>query len=439
MTGNWSRHALTLAFYSLLLAASHDIGCAQTAPSAKQREEADIREALGKIIAEDPAHAAQAQKVLDALAQPEGSAEGRQARNRRERGARRIVNGLPSRSHPAVGALLKGGTPQTAGLRCTGTLVGCDKFLTAAHCIAGDPAPRSYQVFFQEAGFFEVKAIQWAPEIYQEDKVPYFDLAMLTLARPVEGIAPMPINTSVKPLNNSIATIVGFGRTGGMRRDPGMKREGTVKLAACPGKYADASGLCWRFDADVIADASASNTCNADSGGGIFMRDDQGARVVEKLFGVVSGGDARDCMTNDLAFNVDVFKYRDWIATAGEGRLSSAMCGNPIGGGQISPMLETVSLTPGTPEISFTVEAPENASALRVAMNAEGNGKRQNQFEFSVFRSNHTDAPEKTCKYTGAGPFAFCVIEKPSSGSWTIVVKRTEGEGQAQITTLFVR
>src|ERR1700694_1909755 len=109
---------------------------AQANLSAKEQEEADIREELQRITKEEPEKAADAQKALDALNQPETSAGGRQTRNRRERGARRIVNGLPSRSHPAVGALVQGNDPHTARAWCTGTLVGCDKFLTAAHCIA---------------------------------------------------------------------------------------------------------------------------------------------------------------------------------------------------------------------------------------------------------------------------------------------------------------
>src|SRR5262249_4910274 len=160
-----------------------------------------------------------------------------------------------------------------ASALCTGTLVGCDKFLTAAHCIAKDPSPGSYLVFFQDLGFFEVKDIRWEKQQY---RFPYFDLAMLTLAKPAEGIAPMPINLSVQPLRVSVETIVGFGRTGGRHYDYGIKREGSVRTTACPANRARDQVLCWRFDADVTSSISAQNTCNADSGGGIFMRDNDG-------------------------------------------------------------------------------------------------------------------------------------------------------------------
>jgi hypothetical protein len=425
---------LAVALAVLVLAAGPNAARAQT-PAAKQQEDADILAELRRIVKEDPAHAAEAQKAIDALSQPDNTPAGRQARNRREKGSRRIVNGLPSRSHPAVGALVKGNAPQSAGAWCTGTLVGCDKFLTAAHCIADDPSPESYLVFFQELGFFEVKSIKWEKEKFSS---PIYDLAMLTLAKPVEGIAPMPINRTVKPLNNSVATIVGFGRTGGRRLDYGIKREGSVKTAACPETLARSNVLCWHFDADVVSSGSAQNTCNADSGGGIFMRDNDGARVVDKVFGVVTGGTDSNCTRNDVSYNVDVSSYSDWIAAAGEGRLSSAMCGKPLWDGTSrEPDHQTVRLDDATPEAALTIEAPEGVTALRVAMNAEDDGKHKNAFQFAAFSGTNPGAGN-ACADNGTGQFAFCAIDRPESGPWTIAVSRKQGQGEVQITTLFV-
>lgn len=404
--------------------------------SAKQQEEADIREELQRIVNEEPERAADANKALDALDQPESSARGRQSRNRRERSSRRIVNGMPSRSHPAVGALLQGNDPHTAKVQCTGTLVGCDKFLTAAHCIADHPSADQYLVFFQELGFFRVKAVKWQQDKYDS---PYFDWAMLTLARPVEGIAAMAINTSVEPLNGSIATIVGFGRTGGSRLDYGIKREGSVKLSACPDDLARSRALCWRYDADVQSNSSAQNTCHADSGGGIFMRDSDGPRIVEKVFGIVSGGMDDDCMKNDLSYNVDTFRYRDWIEAAGEGRLQPGMCGRPLwDSAATEPVRNRFRLGTATPEVRFTVEAPAGASALRVAMNAEDNGSGENEFQISVFKGQALADSGDACTGHGSGRFAFCEIERPEPGVWTISLTRKKGEGEAQVTTLLV-
>jgi hypothetical protein len=433
-----SARACVLAAALLLFALGSFLSAvfAQANLSAKQQEEADIREELRRIVNEEPEKAADANKALDALDQPETSALGRQARNRRERGAKRIVNGLPSRSHPAVGALLQGNDPHTAKVQCTGTLVGCDKFLTAAHCIADHPLAASYLVFFQELGFFRVKAVRWEQDKYDS---PYFDWAMLTLDKPVEGIAAMAINTSVEPLNGSIATIVGFGRTGGSRLDYGIKREGSVKLSACPDDLARSRALCWRYDADVQSNSSAQNTCHADSGGGIFMRDSDGPRIVEKVFGIVSGGTDDDCMKNDLSYNVDTFRYRDGIEAAGEGRLRPGMCGRPLGYGTASePVRNKFRLGTATPEVRFTVEAPEGASALRVAMNAEDDGSGRNEFQISVFNGQALANSSDACAGHGSGRFAFCEIERPQPGVWTIILSSKKGEGEAQVTTLFV-
>lgn len=57
----------------------------------------------------------------------------------------RIVNGLTTHAYAAVGALLRGDltaptehlpiTADTATPYCSGTLIGCRTFLTAAHCL----------------------------------------------------------------------------------------------------------------------------------------------------------------------------------------------------------------------------------------------------------------------------------------------------------------
>lgn len=399
-------------------------------------EEAYIRRELQSVIQEEPEKAAETQKLLNALDQPRDSREGRQTRNRRQRGTRRIVNGVPSQSHPAVGALLKGTDARTATAWCTGTLVGCDKFLTAAHCIADNPSVDSYLVFFQELGYFRVKAIRWEKNKY---KFPYFDLAMLTLEKPVNGIAPMPINMGVKPLNNVSATIVGYGRTGGRRFDYGIKREGTVKTAVCPTTLADKRVLCWRFDADSISSGSAQNTCNADSGGGVLIRDDDGSGgVVDKVFGVVSGGADTNCMRNDISYNVDVFQYGDWLTVAGEGRLSSAMCGTPLWGNAAKqPAHITMQLGGNKTEDSLQVDIPSGASALHVAMNAEDNGKGKNEFTFIVQSGTNSANGVDMCKGAGVGrQFAFCRVENPRPGTWTVRVKRVKGYGEVQITTV---
>jgi V8-like Glu-specific endopeptidase len=427
--------ALGLAFSALI---AHGLGAAaQTVLSVKEQEEAEIRAELLSVIQEGGADAADAQKALDALNQPETSAQGRLARNRRERGSRRIVNGIVSRGYPAVGALLGGNDPKQAGALCTGTLVGCNKFLTAAHCIAKNPDPKAYLVFFQDLGFFKITAIAWEPDKY---RFPYFDLAMLTLETPAEGIEPMPINMSVKPLNNFVATIVGFGRTGGTNYDYGIKREGTVKFSACPANLAKSRVLCWRYDADARSNRSAQNTCHADSGGGIFIRDDDGPHRVEKLFGVVSGGtDNEYCKHKDLAYNVDVYEYRDWIKAAGEGRLTASVCGVPLSQkASRAPLPLKVRLSSSHVSERFSLQIPEGTGELRFSMNAEDDSTGKNEFAFSASAPG-ASGQHVACADEGSGrQFAFCSIKKPIPGEWTISVNLKKGAGDIQVTALSV-
>ena len=55
-----------------------------------------------------------------------------------------IVNGRITGSQPSAGALLLGKDPNSAGVTCSGVLVGCDSFLTSAQCVCSsypcDPA-----------------------------------------------------------------------------------------------------------------------------------------------------------------------------------------------------------------------------------------------------------------------------------------------------------
>lgn len=429
------RRVLLGALAALIIGASTCGAIAQETAPAEPSEEDLVRAELERIIADEPTEAEHARRALSALDQPSGSSTGRLMRNRRERGAKRIVNGLPARGYPAVGALLAGADPRSGRFQCTGTLVGCDKFLTAAHCIEDNPSG-PYLVYFQEVGFFAVKEVRWQKEQY---KFPYFDLAMLTLARSVEGIAPMAINTTIRPLNKSIATVVGFGRTGGSRFDYGVKREGSVRTEACPASYANWKLLCWTFDADVKSRSSRSNTCNGDSGGGVFMRDRDGRRVIDKVFGVVSGGRDKGCAKDDVSYNVDVFEYREWITAAGEGRLSSRMCGDPNSGRRKAMTKRFLHRFSGAEvELVRTLDIPRGVGTLHVSMNGEDDGAGKNDFDLLVFHGDSKSGETPVCSEDGPGVFAFCEIRSPASGLWTITVRRKKGAGNVQVTARFV-
>jgi tetratricopeptide (TPR) repeat protein len=368
-----------------------------------------------------------------------------------------VVHGVLS-NDPQSGALLKGGAPESAIAWCSGTLIGCDKFLTAAHCVAEDPDPSQYQVFFQHAGFFPVRAIDWPKDVYQP-QLHVGDIAVLTLAQPVEGIAPRGISRKPFPGNGTRATIVGFGRTGGDHLDYGIKREGDVTMAACPTALRDRHLICWDFNGSDEKNARwESNTCNADSGGGLLLASTTGSTSV--VAGTTVGGTKSDCLSGDNSFDTDVFTYSKWIDQAGEGKLSTKACGplgslrfDRIGSLDLSDInddvtdveIASVNLSEKNDTVTKLFNTTPDLLSLRVAMNGEDDGDGDTDFDLYVVPdvgenvAATVDLSKAVCAQTGSGQFAYCNVDHPKTGRWAAVVHRKKGEGMAQLTITRIR
>lgn len=394
---------------------------------------AETRASLEHLVSADGETASRARTVLEELNNPKSQ---RNTRSRREKGERRIVNGTATLRFEASGALLLGGDRKAAKAWCSGTLIGCDKFLTAAHCVSSNPEPSSYLVFFQNAGFFEVKDLRW-PKEYE---FPYADVALLTLARPVEGIAPIALNRAASPTEGSRGVIVGFGRTGGDNHDYGIKRQGSVSTSACKGIYAGKKLLCWDFHPEVKSGQQASNTCNADSGGGLFMWDNVGQRNIQKVVGVTSGGTKNDCLKGDYSYDTDLFQHQTWVDKESGARPAPVACGAlPAWDVELHVRGATLRISANQPEIRLPLTAPAGLAVLRVAMNGEDDGSGRNDFNLYLFAPEESvENAKPTCAEEGTGQFGFCEIPWPKNGVWTIVVRRQIGEGLVQVSVTTV-
>lgn len=253
-----------------------------------------------------------------------------------------IVNGVATQSRPTTGALLAASGSNYAQI-CSGTLIGCRTFLTAAHCVCpGDgfclPTPNDFSVYLQHAGVLDVDAVDVHPS-YQFSVTN--DIAVITLSNPVEGIVPTPINTTGDPPHGTPGVIAGFGIIDGFSGQAGILREGQVTTASCA--FApEPAHVCWDYTSPIGAPGLDSNTCSGDSGGPLFA--DLGGDEV--IVGVTSGGSAFDCRPQDSSFDVNVFRNVAFIQSVGGADLLSTSCGSISQIGDVATTIITSSASP---------------------------------------------------------------------------------------------
>jgi hypothetical protein len=326
-----------------------------------------------------------------------------------------ITGGAPTNAFPAVGALLVGDDPTTARTDCSGTLVGCRTFVTAAHCLCpatgaecqGDaaPSPTGRVVYFAHAGFVPLESIAIHPDF----DFPVADVAVVRLADVVTAIPPARVNDVATPPLGTPGTIVGFGWQTASAHDTGLKRAGSVSTAPCAGGISNATSVCWEFR------GTGANTCQGDSGGPLFV--DLGTGPV--LAGTTSGGFAVNCQANDNSYDANLLVYRDWIATAAAGDLGAIATGFTSDLGAARPFaLESIGVAPGTSELRVALQGIESALT---------------DFDLHVRGGAPPTADEVDCVATGPGQYGFCRITDPAAGSWYLRVERVRGEGFFQL------
>ncbi|HTQ78647.1 MAG TPA: trypsin-like serine protease, partial [Thermoanaerobaculia bacterium] len=331
------------------------------------------------------------------------------------------------------------------GSLCSGVLIGCQTFLTAAHCVCtlnGVAAfdgvqcsarpdlldPGRFGVFFQHAGAFRVAAVAVNP-VYIPDTAS--DLALLRLAAPVEGIAPAPINTLAKPPFGTAGTIAGFGATAADRPDGGIKRTGTVTTASCSGP-GNAFQLCWSFSAPGPP-GTGSSTCKGDSGSPLFTQAPAGP-LVSGIASFVNG-----CQPPATAVDSDVFRDRDWIREQAGTDLGEASCGSlpQVGAPGTSVRGDDRTLATGTPEARLDFAVPAGTARLRIGLSGiPGNqvllyakaGGQAGPASFDC-RSEAPAAP-------GGFPQQFCEVQSPARGSWDVLARLASGPGGSIQTTV---
>jgi MYXO-CTERM domain-containing protein len=332
-----------------------------------------------------------------------------------------VVNGTAVIDYPSAGALLFGDTPESSAMQCSGTLVGCDTFITAAHCVCdssldcatGTFPPSQLRVFFQHAGIYEVASVATQPG-YQFAS--FGDIAVVRLTEPVVGVTPTPIITS-NPSSFASMKIVGFGLADPLKQvlDFGIKREGDLLREPCGG-FDDSEMLC--FDPGV----SPSVSCSGDSGGPNFI--DIGGAF--HLAGVVSGGGTQDSCTGAVKFATNVSGYLPFVE-ANAGALGGGTCGDLAGLADPSSRIET--RTGLAAAAVYTIEVPPGTAELRVGANA-----MLGEFVSVAVSPDDTAAAASACEASGRMT-AYCEINSPRPGVYQVAID-SDTEYQLAMTTL---
>jgi len=341
--------------------------------------------------------------------------------------AQEIVNGTATTEFPTTGILLTGSNP--ASLICTGTLIGCDVFLTAAHCVCfgrgaqcQDPTPdETLRVYLQNVGFVSVERRHVHPDFNFPDS----DIAVLELSRATTGVIPTHLPSASVAVGTT-ATIVGYGRSGGSLEDYGIKQAGDVVTTTCP-RIADGVGhVCWNYQGDP-----GSNTCNGDSGGPLFVT--EGSTVV--VGGTTSGGTRADCLDGDRSYDNDVFTFKDYIESAvSADRLAQASCGDlpQVGQDGTAVMAQQGRLQTGE-SAAVEVEVPPGTSELRVTVNATDGA----DFDAFARAGEPPTASENDCAAAGPSSYGSCEVAAPAVGPWQVAVEaKSSGDYQLTVTML---
>lgn len=341
----------------------------------------------------------------------------------------RIVNGTLTSSYASTGALLiyeDSAQAHVTGL-CSGTLVGCRTFVTAAHCVcadaddfdactqAGVTAAGRLRVFFQHAGFVQVDRVSISPDFRFGEAG---DIAVLQLAEAVTGIEPSSINSLSKPEAGTTGTIVGFGRTinaAAILSDAGVKREGKVTVSDCNRVVPNRTHVCWQY---LGADSS---TCSGDSGGPLFIDFGDGLR----LAGVTSGGSNGTCEAPDRSFDTDVFVYSDWLSEQIDD--CAAVITSPASATLLS---RDGDLARTEADARFTVGTPTDAVSLRFALNGQ---LAATDFDLYVRADAAPTTEDYDCADLAFSSFGACEISVAGTSTWHVLVHRVAGSGNFQL------
>ncbi|WP_406347345.1 S1 family peptidase [Streptomyces sp. NBC_00648] len=210
-----------------------------------------------------------------------------------------IIGGkeVPVDGLPFMAALLHKGKGSASDRQfCGGSLIDPETILTAAHCVAGATASKMEVVVgrtvLSNDRQGQVRNVdEFVVHARYADSGNDYDVALITLDKPVEGITPVKLPTLgtdalIRP--GALATVAGWGNTDtSMDHFPDRLRQVDVPILShpeCKTSYPD-----YNEQVNVCAGVEGKDSCQGDSGGPLFRT--VPGRQDPIQIGIVSYGD----------------------------------------------------------------------------------------------------------------------------------------------------
>lgn len=214
------------------------------------------------------------------------------------------------------------------GSLCTGTLLGADLVLTAAHCIEGHPQEVIVGAIDLAEPGGQRRAVKWSRAYPQWQT--YFDVGIVMLENPVFA-KPRAVaegcTTTDDLARGNVLQLVGFGQTTATATDDNTRLHvATLRITDPTCTHDPACAPAIAPGGELVAGGDGADACFGDSGGPLYIPTSTGPALI----GVVSRGlalSATPCGDGGVFVRAD--QVVRWIETESGRKLARAACDPP--------------------------------------------------------------------------------------------------------------